>query len=90
MKYSEILEKAHEIENTYIMVKEPTKTHYGYAVRMCNDPEIELVRIDNTEHTSDKIKIDKKYYWRLTCMFFPIEIVNNLIIVLEKLVNAEM
>ncbi len=88
MKYSEILEKSEEVENTYIIIREPTKKHWGYAIRMMSDPMIEINKIEDDKNGA--IVIDKKRYRRAYSFNFPISIIAKLNMALDDILNREI
>ena len=49
----EILKRAEQIEKEYLMVAEPTKGKEGIAIRLCNDPEIQIAKIRRCEWSYD-------------------------------------
>lgn len=62
MKWTEILKKAEKIENTYVIVKEPTKHEYGRAVKLSGDPVVVITSIDTTSGNRWDFKIGRKKY----------------------------
>lgn len=45
MKWIDILKKAEEIENHYVMIEPETEGTYGLAVKLTGDPEIKIMYV---------------------------------------------
>jgi len=85
MKIIDILKKAEEIENKYIILREPTRKTYGYAIKLTGDPMFKLCEIDFKRGG----EVNNKY--KIECSFrFSISIADQLIEALKELQKMEL
>ena len=89
IKAIDILKKANEIENTCKIISEPDDDHYGFAVRMTNDPQIQFMCIDSTSDCKD-FKIGKKRYNIEKSVHEDVENIPKLIKALNELLEMEV
>ena len=80
MKAIDILKKAEEIENNWIVIEKETKENYGIAVRLTGDPQIQIVYF---ERKNGKINPDTK-------ISIDVEKVEYLITAIRKLKDMEL
>ena len=95
MKAVDILKKADQIEDIIIVIKEPTKNVNGVAVRLCNDPQIEIFDIENGKGNDYYFKVGKKKYRKCSRWFehsytVDVEIAEKLAEAFKKLINLEV
>ena len=90
MKKVDILKEAEKIENDYRIIREPTKTVYGIAVRLTGDPYVEISLIDYASSRSHKFKIGRKRYDKESYILLPQSKWKCFKDVVEELLNAEV
>lgn len=84
MKAIDILKEAERIEKTLIVLRKPTSNKYGYAVRICGDPMIEIMKIDWGTY-GDTYTIKDSVRKRKVCVEDKVQVPIGL---LDKLVAA--
>jgi len=82
IKAIDILKKAEEIENNWIIVEEETTSNYGVAIKLTGDPEIKIAYFTKR---SGKITIPNDKY-----MCIDVKCVDKLIKAIKELVEMEV
>jgi len=98
MKLTEILKKAEEAEKKIIVIKKPTKTVYGIAIRLKGDPELEIIEFDwvpthfgagdNDFEIKDKHKL--RGCKKQGSVLLDVNLCNKLIDSIQKLLEMEI
>lgn len=91
MKIIDILKKAEEAEKTIIVIREPTKTKYGYGIRFTGDPMLQIMKLNNEIGSyDDVVHVGKKKYAIDGEFKIPSTIINKFIYSIRKLQKIEI
>ena len=90
MKAIDVLKNAQKICDTYYVVVEPTTKKYGLAVRLCDDPEIEMVHIEEcSSKTQANFSVGKKHYIEMNSFCINADCFEKFVEVAKKVINTE-
>jgi len=88
MKAIDILKKADKIENNWILIKDDTNKEWGIAVRLTNDPLIEIAYVGKQKEGEHKIN-NKKYKVK-DYLHIDVKYIDKLISAIVELVEMEL